>query len=258
MTTDVRTRRRPGTPCWASLMAGRADQARDFYGALFGWEFTAGPPQLGAYVLAVRDGLRVAGIGEAPPEPHRPVSWTTMLAADDVDRAAELVRECGGTVGIGPLNVGEDGRLAIAVDPSGAVFGIWQGGLFSGAEATGVPGSVGWSELVTQDAAMVGKFYEAVFGLGLERTGEAPDADRAVLTVGGNAVAGIRGLGRALPRDRGAHWTTSFAVADIDAVSRLAVRLGGRVLTPSHPGPYGPTTTLADPEGSPFCLLTLP
>lgn len=258
MTTDVRARRRPGTPCWASLMAARAGQARDFYGALLGWEFVPGPPQLGSYVLAVRDGLRVAGIGEGAPEPHRPVSWTTMLAADDVDRAAELVRECGGTVGVGPLNVGGDGRLALAVDPSGAVFGIWQGGLFGGAEAAGVPGSVGWSELATRDAALVGKFYESVFGLGLERAGADPGADRAVLTVGGHAVAGIRGLGRALPRDRGAHWTTSFTVADIDAVCRLAVRLGGAVLTPSHPGPYGPTATLADPEGASFCLLTLP
>ncbi|WP_031512931.1 VOC family protein [Streptomyces sp. NRRL F-5123] len=257
MTTEVRDRRAPGTPCWASLMAHRADRTREFYAALFGWEFSPGPPQLGSYTLAAKGGLRVAGIGEGSPEPHRPVSWTTMLAADDVDAAAERVRECGGTVGIGPLNAGEDGRLAIAVDPSGAVFGIWQGGLFSGADVTGVPGSVGWSELLTHDASMVGKFYEVVFGLTVERAG-GQDEDRAVLVTGGNAVAGIRGLGRALPRDRGAHWMTSFAVADVDAAAHLAVRLGGRILTAPHAGPHGPTAALSDPEGSPFSLVGLP
>ncbi|MFG1808426.1 VOC family protein [Streptomyces sp. NPDC049040] len=254
MTTDAPDRRAPGTPCWASLMAHRADLARDFYGTLFGWEFTPGPPQLGSYMLAQAGGLRVAGIGEGAPGAHRPVSWTTMLAADDVDHAAESVRECGGTVGIGPLNAGEDGRLAIAVDPSGAVFGIWQGGTFSGADVTGVPGSVAWSELVTHESALVGKFYEAVFGFGLETAG---DGDRAELLVDGRAVAGVHGVGRQLPRDRGAHWMTTFAVADVEDAAGLASRLGGRVLEPPHPGPRGLTATVADPEGAAFSLLAI-
>lgn len=267
MTTDLR--RAPGTPCWTSLMAHRADQARDFYAALFGWEFTPGPEQLGAYVLAEKDGRKVAGIGEGSADPHRPVSWTTMLAADDVDLAAETVRECGGTVGIGPLNAGEDGRVAIAVDPSGAVFGIWQAGTFAGAEAAGEPGSVAWSELVTYDADLTGKFYEAVFGLEVAtseadaaggadaalRDEEAPGEGRVLLRAGGRPVAGVRGAGRDLPRDRGAHWTTAFAVPDAPAAADLAVRLGGRLLAAPATGPHGVTATVADPEGAPFTLL---
>lgn len=256
MTTDLR--RAPGTPCWTSLMAHRADQAREFYGALFGWEFTPGPPQLGAYTLAEKDGRKVAGIGEKPAQPH-PVSWTTMLAADDVDLAAESVRECGGTVGIGPLNAGEDGRVAIAVDPAGAVFGIWQAGTFAGAEAAGEPGSVAWSELVTYEAGLAGKFYGAVFGLepadGVPADTEVPDEERVVLRADGRAVAGIRGAGRDLPRDRGAHWTTAFAVPDVPAAADLAVRLGGRLVAAPAAGPRGVAATVADPEGAPFTLL---
>lgn len=258
MTTEVPSRRPPGTPCWASLMAHRADPAREFYGTLFGWEFTPGPQQLGNYWIAGIGGLRVAGIGEGAPEPHRPVSWTTMLAADDADHAAESVRECGGTVGIGPLNIGEDGRLAIAVDPSGAVFGIWQGGLLSGADVTGVPGSVALSELLTNDATLVGKFYQAVFGYGLEQPARDDADDRAVLTLEGRAVAAVHGVGRNLPRDRGAHWVTSFAVEDVPAAAALAVRLGGRVVVPPHPTPHGTAGTVADPEGAAFTLLARP
>jgi len=266
MTTEVPSRHLPGTPCWVSLMAHRAGPARDFYGALFGWEFTPGPEQLGScYSLAGIGGLRVAGIGEGEPESQRPVSWTTMLAADDVDHAAESVRECGGTVGIGPLNVGEDGRLAVAVDPSGAVFGIWQGGLFGGTDATDVPGSVAWSELVTNDSTLVGKFYEAVFGFAFERQGAAGDGaghgdgeDRAVFSVGGRALADVHGVGQGLSPDRGAHWMTTFAVEDVAATARLASRLGGRVLSAPHQGPRGLTATVADPEGAAFSVLARP
>ncbi|WP_069466851.1 VOC family protein, partial [Actinacidiphila rubida] len=187
--TEVPSRRPSGTPCWASLMAHRVDRALEFYGALFDWEFVPGPRQLGSYVIALRDGRRVAGIGEGAAEPHRPVSWATMLASDDADAAAELARECGGTVGIGPLNADEAGRLAIAVDPSGAVFGIWQGDRLPGAEVDGEPGTVAWSELFTRDAGLVAKFYQTVFGMGAP-VPEEGGVDRVVLTAGGRPVAG--------------------------------------------------------------------
>lgn len=253
--TDVPSRRPPGTPCWASLMAHRVDRALEFYGALFDWEFVPGPRQLGPYRIAVRDGRRVAGIGEGDAEPHRPVAWTTMLAADGVDEAAERVRECGGTVGIGPLNAGDEGRLALAVDPSGAVFGIWQGRGLPGAEAVGMPGTVAWSELLTRDAALVAKFYQAVFGLGVDPAGDA-GADRLVLGAGGQPTAGVLGLGRELPRERGAHWRTYFAVADTDAATARAAELGARVLEPPRDSRHGRLSTVADPEGAPFSLVT--
>lgn len=252
--TESTGRRLPGTPCWASLMAHRADQARSFYGALFGWEFEHDAGQLGGYTLAVLDGQRVAAIGDGPAEPHRPVAWTTMLASDDADETADLVRECGGTVGVGPLNADGDGRLAIAVDPSGAVFGIWQGERLPGADLTGVPGSVAWNELWTRESPLVAKFYQAVFGFGTELC-EGGEPDRLVLTVGGRAVAGIHGVGRRLPRDRGAHWMTFFEAADVDEAARRATGLGGRVVDPPFDSPYGRVATLVDPEGAAFAVM---
>jgi predicted enzyme related to lactoylglutathione lyase len=177
-----------------------------------------------------------------------------MFAADDADHAAELVRECGGTIGLGPLNAGADGRFAVGVDPSGGVFGIWQGKQVPGADLTGEPGTVAWNELVTRESATVAKFYQAVFGLGVEPS-RGGEADRVVLTVGGRPMAGVRGVGRRLPRDRGAHWMTYFEVADPDAVGRRATALGGRVLEPPHDIRYGRVATLADPEGAVFAVI---
>lgn len=252
--TDLPSRRAPGTPCWASLMAHRADRAQEFYGTLFGWEFVPGPRRLGPYMVAVHDGRRVAGIGEGSAQPHRPVAWTTMLAADDADAAAELVRECGGTVGVGPLAADEHARVAIAVDPSGAVFGIWQGERLSGADLTGLPGSVAWSELLTHECTRVAKFYACVFGFEAEPS-PGGEPDRVVLKVGGRAMAGVHGIGRDLPRDRGAHWMTYFEVAETDAAVARAGDLGARVLEPPHDERHGRTATLADPEGAAFSVI---
>jgi predicted enzyme related to lactoylglutathione lyase len=264
--TEVPSRRFPGTPCWASLLAHRADLAQSFYGALFGWEFVPGPQQLGPYRLAVLDGRRIAGIGEGTAEPGRPGSWTTVFATDDADQAAELVRECGGTVGIGPLNADDEGRLAIAVDPSGAVFGIWQGKRVPGTDLSGVAGSVAWSELLTPEAAIVAKFYQAVFGFETVPTAPAapngvpapPDGggdDRVVLRAGGRAMADVHGMGAALPRDRGAHWITYFEVTDTTETARRAAGLGGRVLGAPHDSAHGRVARIADPEGAVFAVV---
>ncbi|KAA0922178.1 VOC family protein [Streptomyces apricus] len=244
----------PGTPCWVSLMVHGMAATQEFYGELFGWEFRPGPQQLGAYVRARLDGHEVAGIGLLPVDRHLPVAWTPYLASDDVDLTAETVRLCGGTVGVGPLVADEAGRLAIASDPSGAVFGVWQAAAHLGAGITGVPGSLAWNELVTRDSEGVAKFYETVFGYEREAVVSA-DFDYLTLHVKGRPVAGIHGVGGALPRDRGAHWMTYFEVADVDAAVTQAVDLGGHVLRAAHESPQGRVATVADPEGAAFSVV---
>ncbi|MEU5276425.1 VOC family protein [Streptomyces asoensis] len=246
----------PGTPCWVSLMAHGLTATQDFYGELFGWEFRPGPEQLGPYVRAALDGLEVAGIGQLPPDRHLPVAWTPYFATDDVDATAETVRLCGGTIGVGPLDAPDAGRLAIGSDPSGAVFGLWQAAGHVGTSLTGVPGTAVWNELTTYETAGVRKFYETV--LGYEETESSPDLDYLTLYVGGHPVAGIHGVGASLPRDRGPHWTTYFEVADADAALALVERLGGQVLEPAHDSPHGRVAAVADPEGARFSLIQEP
>lgn len=106
---DGSVRHTPGTPCWVSLMVRGLDATEQFYGALFGWEFRPGPRPLGPYVRAVLDGYPVAGIGVLSPDRRLPAAWTPYFASDDVDLTAEVVRSCGGTVGVGPLDADDAG-----------------------------------------------------------------------------------------------------------------------------------------------------
>lgn len=78
------------------------------------------------------------------------------------------------------------------------------------------------------------------------------------LHVAGRPVAGIHGVGTALPRDRGPHWTTYFEVADTDAALGHVVALGGRVLEPSQDSEHGRVASVADPEGAHFSLIQGP
>ncbi|MFJ5772653.1 VOC family protein [Streptomyces sp. NPDC093094] len=251
------TRHAPGTPCWVSLMVHGLDSTQEFYGELFGWEFRPGPQQLGPYVRAVLDGHEVAGLGQLPPDRHLPIAWTPYLASQDVDQTADSVRLCGGTIGVGPLDLADAGRLAIGSDPSGAVFGAWQSAAHLGTAITGVPGTPAWNELLTFESASVVKFYETVFGFERERR-ESVDTDEVTLLVDGRPVAGVHGVGNALPRDRGPHWLTYFEVADTDEALGRLVALGGHVLAPAHDDGHGRVATVTDPEGARFALIQNP
>src|SRR5690606_31607137 len=136
----------------------------------------------------------------------------------------EAVRCCGGTIGVGPLDASEAGRLAIGSDPSGAVFGIWQAAAHTGTALTEGPGTPAWNELITFESASTAKFYETVFGYAEEPVASA-DLDYVTLRLDGRPVAGVYGAGTAVPRDRGPHWTTYVTVADLDDAVELVVHL---------------------------------
>jgi len=254
--TAVKVRLAQGTPCWVSLMTSDQEGAMAFYGALLGWEFSPGPTQLGAYVRATLNGAKVAGIGATPAGTGYPVGWTTYFAVDSADDVSQRIRECGGTVAVGPLQAEHAGRLAIAADLSGAVFGLWQGEEHIGWEVVGEPGAPAWNELLTPDEPAASAFYGAVLGRSVVESDAAAvargEAD-ATLDVGGFPVAGIR---RSIDlRDGPPRWRVHFAVADTDLTVHRALDLGGRLLVGPHGTPYGRVARLADPQGGRFSVV---
>ncbi|GHF24257.1 hypothetical protein GCM10010218_00910 [Streptomyces mashuensis] len=244
-------RQPPGTPCWTSLLARDLEAAKDFYGGLFGWTYRdtrpGRPGRPGPCARAVLGGRDVAGLAGLPPDRQSPAAWTTYLASDDADATAEWIHCSGGTVGVGPLAAADGGRMVLAGDPAGASFGVWQGPAPYG----GGPGSAVWHELVTHEAAVVLKFYRALFGYEAKTTG-AVDSDTVLLHVDGRPVASIRGAGAGL---RQSYWVPYFAVADPEAAAVRVQELGGRVVAGAAPTAAGPATTVMDREGALFSLV---
>lgn len=245
----------PGTPCWIDLMASDQQAALDLYRDLFGWQGEIGPPEFGGYSVCALNGKPVAGIMVAmAPEgmPVPPVAWTTYLASDDVDATQQAITAAGGTVMMPVMDVGTTGRMLVAADPTGAVFGVWQHVEFIGAEVVNEPGALNWNELRTGDVEAASAFYRAAFGI--EAVPMKGVSDYYELKVGGRAVGGMTTLGD-VPAGTPSNWLSYFAADDVDSVVDALVKAGGNVIQPPFDSLPGRIAVVQDPQGAVFALI---
>ena len=245
-----------GTPCWADVWTDDPAAGRAFYAGLFGWEWEVNPdPAFGGYSIASLGGKRVVGLSGTM-VPDMPTAWVTYLAVDDADGFAAAVPAAGGTVVGPPMDIADQGRMALATDPAGAFFGVWQQARHRGSELVNEPGTVVWNELVAPDIDTEAEFYRATLGVTFEdMAGSDPSMPVYKLI-----KAGGRSVGGAMPPmpemgDLPPHWGIYFEVADADAAVKQAQDLGARVLSPVQPTPQGPMATLADPQGGAFAVI---
>lgn len=240
-----------GVPSWVDLTTSDVAGARDFYGGLFGWDWeVSADPLFGGYSQGRLDGRRVAGLGPRQGEAD-PVGWTTYLAVDDADKAAELIAGAGGTVVVPPMEIPGSGRMTVAVDPTGATFGLWQAGAHTGAQLVNVPGTVVWNELASPDLVAAEPFYARVLGVEwAQMDPTAPDEDYHLLAVAGRTVGGAV---QASPPG----WRVWFAVEDATAAADRARELGGQVPGGVFDTPQGPAAAVTDPQGGTFFVLAM-
>ena len=118
-----------GTVAWSELTARDVTRARAFYSELFGWNVESRPMgPTGEYdMVRIAGQDAFAGILQQPPwGKHQQPTWWTYFRVADCDETAAAVRSAGGIIGVGPFDVPEAGRIAIAADPGGAGFAIIQ------------------------------------------------------------------------------------------------------------------------------------
>jgi uncharacterized protein len=248
------TRWPAGTPCWVDVSVDDISKAITFYQALFGWDIEQGGPEVGGYSIAHLDGRIVAAVSPKMAGPGTPTVWTTFLATDDADATADKIKAAGGQVLAGPMDVMGEGRFAVAMDPAGAAFALWQGGNTTGIGLANEPGSLSWNEQMSRDWEGSKAFYQAVFGHGLQDL-SSDGFSYAALTVDGQVVGGIGEYPQGTPAEVPAAWATYFAVADTDASVAKVTELGGQVVRPPQDSPYGRTSVVADDQGAVFSLI---
>ena len=122
----------PGSLSWTELYTSDAAAAKEFYGAVFGWQF--GDMELpgggGTYSLITPAGLPEermhGGLMELPKKDLALASgrpyWHPVFNVTDCDAAVAKVTENGGSVQMGPDDAEGVGRLAVCLDPSSADF----------------------------------------------------------------------------------------------------------------------------------------
>src|ERR1700704_4797871 len=165
-------------PVWVDLSSSDAEAARNYYSKLFGWKIEVNPdPQYGGYALAKVGGKDVAGIGPKQMA-EAPTAGTGYIGTADADDTVKKAQAAGGNVIVPTMAVGDQGKMAIIQDPSGAMLGVWQSQNMTGAQLIDKPNSMGWAELNSRGVDKAKPFYTKLFKWGEKKTpaqGENPE-----------------------------------------------------------------------------------
>ena len=243
-----------GAPAWAHVSTPDDDATRDFYSRLIGWDISPGAPEFHGYAMASLDGSLVAGV--SPSDEGNLAAWTLFFGTTDADSTAALIETNSGTLLSPVIDIGDAGRMIVAQDPSGAMFGAWEAKELNGFGLYGETGALAWNDLRSVDPDTARAFYGAVFGYHythLEMAG--PDYTTFSLEAEGAPIGGIGGM---MGMDGyPSHWIVYLAVADVDESVRLTPELGGHVVSPGFETPYGRMAALADPTGASFWVVTM-
>lgn len=116
----------PNTYGWSELVTTDTEASKEFYTAVFGWgSETHGEGGPMAYTEWKVGGRSVGGMMKKPPmmPAEVPPHWGVYFTVDGTEAAMDKVKELGGQVLMGPMDV-EPGKIAVVQDPQGAVFNI--------------------------------------------------------------------------------------------------------------------------------------
>jgi uncharacterized protein len=253
----VMTKYPPGTPSWVDLGTSDPVDASRFYSGLFGWSIMEGPPEAGGYRMCMLDDKPVAGLGPQM-NPDMPPWWTTYISVADADETAAAIKADGGVILVEPMDVLDVGRMAVASDPAGAMFSIWQPRTHIGAGIVNEPNTLFWNELTTRDPQHSIEFYGAVFGWVAVLMPTGVGEGYAEFHIGDRSVGGLLPMtGDERPADAPNHWMVYFAVEDCDAMAERVVDLGGTVPVPPTDVPVGRFAVVNDPQGAVFSMIAV-
>ena len=244
-------------PAWVDLSSTDAGGSRDFYAQLFGWNLeVSDDPQYGGYATARIGEQSAGGVGLKQEGDTGPTAWALYVGTDDVDALAARVQAAGGTVIAPPFDVGDQGRMAVFQDPTGAFFSAWQAGQMT-RFVSGLPNTYGWAELNTRGLERATTFYESVFGW---TTSKSPFGDGQEYTQfehGGEPIAGALDMNPAIPAEVPSYWMVYFIADDVDAAYRKALDLGAKETVAPADFPGGRFAIVSDPQGATFGLMSV-
>ena len=244
-------------PAWVDLSTKDPEGSRAFYAKVFGWDIqVSADPQYGGYAMATLGGKDVAGIGPSQ-SPEAPTAWSVYIGTADADAVASQGSAAGGTVIAPPFDVGDQGRMAVFQDPTGAFICAWQAKVMGGFEA-GAANTFGWAELSARNVAGDLPFYESVFGWTVKTSpmgeGQPPYNE---FQLDGESVAGATEMNPMVPPQVPSYWMVYFAVADADATFKKAIDAGGHEVLAPQDFPGGRSAIVSDPQGAVFAIRSI-
>ncbi len=242
-------------PAWVDLATSDPAAAQQFYSKLFGWAIEVNPdPQYGGYGLAKVEGRDAAGIGGTQ-SPDQPTAWSLYIGTNDAEELGRRVQAAGGTVVMPAFPVGDQGKMAVFQDPTGAFISAWQPTRMSGFQAGG-SNTFSWAELNARGLEKAIPFYRDVFGWIAKSTGSG-EQPYTEFQVEGESLAGGLEMNPMAPASMPSYWMVYFGVDDVDASYRTALDAGATEMLAPQDFPGGRFAIISDPQGAFFGLLKL-
>lgn len=246
-----------GAPCWIDLMTSDMARSQEFYTALFGWSYEVGDEEkYGGYTMAFKDGKTVAGLMQSQEDGEGyPDMWSTYLRVDNIETTMDAAKNAGAIPYMEPMDIPEQGKMAMIGDPGGASIGIWEFGGHTGFQAHEETGAAAWHELHSKDYTAAVDFYKDVFGLQTSVMSDSPEFRYTNLVDGDKELAGIMDAAAFLPDEVPSSWQIYFQTDDVDATIAKALTLGATVINAAEDSPYGRIAGLTDCTGAMFKLV---
>jgi uncharacterized protein len=242
-------------PVWIDLSSSDTAGSREFYAKLFGWQVEVNPdPKYGGYALAKIDGKDVAGISPTQ-SPEAPTAWMVYIGSQNAAETAKKVETAGGKVVVTPMEVPEQGHMAVFQDPTGAFISIWQPTNMAGAQLMGAPNTFSWAELNSRGIEQATPFYKKVFGWGEKTSDMSEGGQYTEFLVQGDSIAGAMEMNPMVPAEVPSYWMVYFGAEDVDQSYKKALDAGAKEMLSPQDFPGGRFAIVQDPQGAAFGLL---
>ena len=118
---------KPGQFSWHELATTDYEAALGFYSELFGWTKVESMDmgEAGIYQMYGRGGAPLGGMFNKSPEMPGPPMWMLYVNVPSVDALADTIKESGGQILVGPMEVPGGDRIIQLLDPQGAAFAVY-------------------------------------------------------------------------------------------------------------------------------------
>jgi len=243
---------------WADLFTDNPEGEAKFYTQVLGWTSETTTRKGHTYILISNGGETIAGIvpSSAKRREDSVPRWIGFAATDDIGKAIETLNQAGGKTLAKPREVKERGKLAIAQDSQGSVFGLIQSSSGDVPDYEPAVGELAWAELFSDNPKAAADFYSKTFHYQSVADSAHADDNHLFLASGEFARAGVSS---SPPWEGGkSDWLLFFCVADASATATKATQLGGTVLVSPHESKHGgQVAVIADPLGGVFGILEL-
>ncbi len=243
---------------WHELMTTDIPAAISFYTKVVGWEIEASTDVPGYQMWKVPGKTTVGGVFDLPEDAKKMgaiPNWMGNICVEDIDASVTKLQALGGQVYKAAFDIPNIGRVAIAADPTGASFALYQpSGSAPGHSGRGGVGEFSWCELSTSDPEAAWAFYSEL--LGWKKTDAMDMGPMGTYQMYSGPSGGtIGGMMRRPPEMPVSAWGFYVSVSNMDGAIETAIGRGAKLLHGPADVPGGDViANLIDPQGAFFSL----